>query len=84
MASNSTFHKLTNLAIVCPITSTDRGFPLHVPLDQKTNTSGVIMCEQAKSLDLSARKATFVENTSREIIEEVIDILIGSVEILEA
>lgn len=83
VASNSTFHKLTNLAIVCPITNTDRGFPLHVPLDQRTNTSGVIMCEQAKSLDLSARKASFIENTPRDIIEVVIDILVGSVEIPE-
>lgn len=81
MVSNNTFHKLTNLAIVCPITNTDRGFPLHVPLDQRTKTSGIIMCEQTKSLDLSARKATFVENTPRDIAEEVIDILIGSVEI---
>jgi mRNA interferase MazF len=84
VASNNTFHKLTNLAIVCPITNTDKGFPLHVPLDQRTKTSGVIMCEQAKSLDLSARKATFVENVPRDITEEVIDILIGSVENSEA
>jgi mRNA interferase MazF len=84
VASNSTFHKLTNLAIVCPIINTDRGFPLHVPLDRRVNTRGVIMCEQAKSLDLSARKATFVEHTTRDIIEEVIDILSGSVEIPEA
>ncbi len=41
------------------------------------------MCEQAKSLDLSARKATFVENTPWDITEEVIDIMIGSVEIPE-
>lgn len=80
VASNSAFHKLTNLAIVCPVTNTDRGFPLHVPLDQRTQTGGVIMCEQAKSLDLSARKASFVEKTPRDITDEVIDILIGSIE----
>jgi mRNA interferase MazF len=82
VASNSTFHRLTNLVVVCPITSTDRGFPLHVPLDNRTGTSGVIMCEQAKSLDLSARRAAYVENTPRDIAEEVVDILIGSVEML--
>lgn len=83
MASNSVFHRLTNLAIVCPITSTDRGFPLHVPLDRWTGTKGVIMCEQAKSLDLAARKTVFVEHAPTGIIEEVADILIGAVELPE-
>lgn len=82
IASNSIFHKLTNLAIVCPITNTARGFPLHVALDQRTKTGGVIMCEQAKSLDLSARDASFIEKAPPEITEEVVDILYGSVEIV--
>lgn len=37
------------MAIVCPITNAIKGFPLHVPLDERTKTTGVIMCEQAKS-----------------------------------
>lgn len=82
VASNSAFHELTNLAIVCPITSTDRGFPLHVPLDKRTKTNGAIMCEQAKSLDLAARNAAFVEHSPWDITAEVVDILVGSVEVL--
>lgn len=82
VASNSDFHALTNLAIVCPITNADRGFPLHVRLDKMTRTSGVIMCEQAKSLDLSARRATLVERAPRDVTAEVVDILVGSIETL--
>ncbi len=82
VASNSDFHALTNLAIVCPITNTDRSFPLHIPLANRTSTSGVIMCEQAKSLDLAARRATFVERAPRDVTVEVVDVLIGSVEVL--
>lgn len=80
VVSNNTFNQFTQMAIVCPITSTDRGFPLHVSLDKRTKTSGVIMCEQAKSLDISARKANFLEKAPQDILEEVIDILIGFVE----
>jgi len=61
VVSNNTFNKFTNLAIVCPITNTNREFPLHVPLDNRTKTSGAIMCEQAKSLDISARNSLFLE-----------------------
>lgn len=78
--SNNIFNQFTKMAIVCPITNTDRGFPLHVPLDERTKTTGVIMCEQAKSLDILARKAAFVEKTPRDIIEEVVDIIVASVE----
>lgn len=82
VASNNAYHELTNLAIVCPITSTDRGFPLHIRLDSRTNTRGVIMCEQAKSLDLAARGAKLVERCPQDITDEVVDVLIGSVEVL--
>jgi len=64
ITSNSNFNRITNLAIVCPITSTDRGFLLHVPLDEQTKTTGVIMCEQAKALDLQARAASFIEKSA--------------------
>ena len=80
VASNHTFNQFTKMAVVCPITNTDRGFPLHVALDQRTKTTGVIMCEQAKSLDISARNATFLEQAPKDIIEEVIDILTGFIE----
>lgn len=59
VASNNTFDQFTKMAIVCPITNTDKGFPLHVSLDERTRTTGVIMCEQAKSLNISAREARF-------------------------
>jgi len=81
VVSNSIFNQFTNMAIVCPITNTNRGFPLHVPLDGRTKTTGVIMCEQAKSLDILARSAVFVEPSPQDILEEVVDIIIGSIEI---
>jgi len=40
-----------------------------------------VMCEQAKSLDISARSAVFVEPSPQDILEEVVDIIIGSIEI---
>lgn len=78
--SSYTFNQFTKMAIVCPITNTDSGFPLHVSLDEKTKTTGVIMCEQAKSLDIIARGASFVEKSSQNILDEVLDIFIGFIE----
>jgi mRNA interferase MazF len=80
VVSNNTYNRFTNMAMVCPITNTDRHFPLHVQLDERTRTTGVVMCEQVKALDVKARKATFSEKAPFDIIEEVVDILIGFVE----
>ena len=82
VVSNNTYNKFTKMAIVCPITNTNRNSPLHIKLDERTKTTGVIMCEQIKALDIYARNVSFNEKAPKDIVEEVIDILIGFVEIL--
>ncbi|MDI3481050.1 MAG: mRNA interferase MazF, partial [Tepidanaerobacteraceae bacterium] len=46
----------------------------------RTKTTGVIMCEQVKALDIYARDVSFREKAPKDIVEEVVDILIGFVE----
>jgi mRNA interferase MazF len=79
IVSNDQYNSRVNLAIVCPITNTDRGFPMHVPLDERTETTGVIMCEQVKALDLTVRNAEYKETAPDDLLEEVLQRLILSV-----
>ncbi len=81
VVSNNTFNHFTKVAIVCPITNTNKGFPLHIALDHRSKTTGVIMCEQAKSLDISARNASFLEKAPQDILDEVVDLLISCIEV---
>ena len=78
--SNDFFNAKTNLAIVCPITNTDNKFPLHSPLQGKTTTTGVILCEHVKTLDLNARQYSFVEKLPKELLKQVIDIVFSEIE----
>lgn len=80
VVSNIIFNKFTKMAMVCPIINTNRTFPLHVPLDNRTATTGVIMCEQVKALDILTRNALFKEKAPSDIVGEVIDILFGFIE----
>ena len=41
--SNEQFFEKTKFAVVCPITNTHNRFPLHIPLDGRTKTTGVIL-----------------------------------------
>jgi len=81
VVSNSAFHQFTKKgAMVCPITNTNKGIPIQVKLDTRTKTTGVIMCDQAKILDLSQRSAEFVEEAPKDIVAEVVDIINSFIE----
>ena len=75
VVSNDLFNKHAGLAIVCPLTNTDRRFPFHVAVVNDPNVSGFVMVEQVKSIDFRARKATRIGRASDHVLEEVLSIL---------
>lgn len=78
--SNNIFNQKTKLSIVCPITNTNNHFPLHIPLDERTKTTGVILCEHIKSLDLNSRSFQIVEELPKDILDKVIDFVYSEIE----
>ena len=66
--------------IVSPITNTNRNYPLHIPLDERTTTTGVIMCDQIRTLDLNSRHYIFVEKVPADILKKVIDVVYAEIE----
>ncbi len=73
--SNTLFNQHTGLAIVCPITNTNRNFPFHVEVPSASSLSGFIMVEQVKSVDFKQRQIKFIEKAPIETINEVLGIL---------
>ena len=73
--SNTLFNQHTGLAIVCPITNTNRKFPFHVEIPRTSSLSGFIMVEQVKSVDFKQRKIKFIEKAPFDIINVVLGIL---------
>ena len=80
VVSNDLFNRVSSLTMVCPITHTDRGHPFHVRLDERTKTDGVILCDQARMLDLNSRRASFEEKAPADILAEAVDLIMGFVE----
>ena len=75
--SNDILNQHSSLAFVCPITNTDKDHPFHVKLDERTQTTGVILCDQGKMLDVKARNARFKEKCPLDIWNEAKDIFIS-------
>lgn len=80
--SNNFFNQKTNLTIVCPITNTNNKFPLHIPLDERIQTTGVILCEHIKALDLTSRQYKIIEKLPKDLLELAVNIVFSEIEIL--
>ena len=78
--SNRSFHRYTGLALFCPITNQLKDYPLHVRLDNRTRTTGEILCEHVKSLEYRARNVSFVEALPDDLLTEVLDRIRMSIE----
>ena len=70
--SPKSYNDKTSLAILCPITSTSKGYPFEVPLPSQSAISGVVLADQIKSLDWRSRQARFQCQTTRQVIGEVL------------
>ncbi len=75
VVSNTLFNQRTGLAIVCPITNTERGYPFHVAIADNPDVRGFVMVEQLKSIDFYARKAKLIGKASEGMLDEVLSIL---------
>jgi mRNA interferase MazF len=75
VVSNDLFNKHTGLAIVCPITNTDRKFPFHLAVPSESSLTGFVMVEQVKSIDHAVRGAKFVERAATEFVEDVLELI---------
>ena len=78
--SNNIFNQKTGLTVVCPITNTDNHFPLHIPLDSRTKTTGVILCEHVRTLDLKSRGYQLIEKIPNDLLKKTIDIIFAEIE----
>jgi len=60
------------LAVFCPITSKEKGYPFEVRISNK-KINGVVLSDQVKSLDWTSRNAEFISKITDEELEEVLD-----------
>jgi len=75
MVSEKEFNR-SGLALVCPVTQGGHqarfaGFAVSL-MDTGTETQGVVMCNQPRTIDYAARAARFVEDVPDHVIDDVL------------
>ena len=79
VVGNENFNRLCNLTWVCPITSTDNGYPLHRAIHpiSTRDIEGFVEVEQLKSLDLEARNAQIVGYLPQHETDTIVEMLLA-------
>ncbi len=69
--SAKAYNVKVGLALFCPVTTRVKGYPFEVLLPEGSGVIGVVLADQLKSLDWSARKAKLIEQASSEVLTMV-------------
>ena len=70
VVSPKSYNQKTNLALMCPVTSVQKGYPFEVAVTDK-KVSGVILSDHVRSLDWKARNAQLIVKAKASVLAEV-------------
>lgn len=72
VVSADDFNLRSSLIMVCPITSANNGYPLHLPLRHE-QIEGYICIEQLRAVDLNYRRAQVIGRVGLETMSQVLN-----------
>ncbi len=72
VVSPAEYNRRVGLALMCPITKKEKGYPFEVLLPENLEVSGVVLADQVKSLDWRAREAQIAGAAPQATVVEVL------------
>ena len=72
VVSPEAYNRKVGLALFCPITGQEKGYPFEVRLPPGLKVTGVILSDQLKSVDWKARRARHISRVPDEVLAEVL------------
>lgn len=72
VVSPAAYNRKVGLALFCPVTTQEKGYPFEVPLPSGLPVSGVVLSDHVKNLDWKARGAAFACRLPAEAVAEVL------------
>ena len=70
--SPRSYNSKVGLALVCPITSQEKGYPFEVTIPASVAVRGVVLADQIKSLDWQVRNAELISALPPETVAEIL------------
>jgi mRNA interferase MazF len=72
--SSREFNSLTNLAFICPITSTEKKYAYRISINGQ-KISGFVMVDQLRSVAWKDRAVEFIEKTDMENLKNITNLI---------
>jgi mRNA interferase MazF len=69
--SPETYNGRVGLAVMCPITTREKGYPFEVSIPEGFPVQGVVLVDQIRSLDWRARNASRICAVPKQVMEQV-------------
>jgi len=70
--SPQSYNRKVGLCLLCPITNKAKGNPFEVSIPTSSGVTGVVLSDQAKSLDWRMRNAEFIAGLPDSVTTEVL------------
>lgn len=74
--SNELISRFANIAVFAPISTTERRYPLYIPLEPRLGTEGVVMLDQLVTIDYAVRDAAYVETVSERFLDKLLETVV--------
>jgi mRNA interferase MazF len=65
------YNSLTQLCVLCPITSQIKGYPFEVIIPSGLPITGVVLSDQVKSLSWDRRRSAFICESPTSVVQNV-------------
>jgi mRNA interferase MazF len=66
------YNQKTSLAVICPITNQQKGYPFEIEIPKGYPVQGVILADHIKSLDWRTSGGDFICTLPSEVIDDVV------------
>jgi mRNA interferase MazF len=67
------YNDKVGLLIACPVTNQRKGYPFEVSIPDNPQVTGVVLCDQVKSLDWRARRAEYLTTLPTAVVQDVLN-----------
>jgi mRNA interferase MazF len=70
--SPAAYNRKVGLALICPVTSAEKGYPFEVRIPDGLRVRGVVLADQVSSLDWHARSTRFADRLPAAALADVL------------
>lgn len=70
--SPQAYNQISNLILICPITSKKKGWGFEVSLPDNMKTFGIVLSDQIRIVDCTKRQAIYIESSPQELVDQVL------------